>query len=221
MFSISSLQELDCSGCDALTSPPYAVCDQGVEAVRKYHYDLKVEAGTNQQLIPVTVTCIGKTKAGKTSLVRSVQQNKRVLTERNTAEGKLDESTKVFKVCEAEMNKTSKLLFVDYGGQSMYHFSYQLTFKTQSVPLIVIDIEEFDRLATQNGEEAACQDVCMEWLSQLYISCPRLCRPVVVLTHRDKLTDECFNQRRLQLVEVTEKLRCHIIQAEKSCIFND
>ena len=181
--------------------------------MRKYYYDLKVEAGTNQRLILVTV--IGKTKAGKTSLVRSVQQNKRVLTERNTAEGKLNESTKVFKVCEAEMNKTCKLLFVDYGGQSIYHFSYQLTFKAQSVPLLVIDIIEFDRLATQNGEEAECQEVCMEWLSHLYISCPRLCRPVVVLTHCHKLTEERFNKRKQQLVEETEKLRCHIIEAEK------
>ena len=189
------------------------MCNQGVEAVRKYYFDLKVEAGTNQHLIPVTV--IGKAKAGKTSLVRSVQQNKRVLTERNTAEGKLDESTKVFKVCEAEINKNYKLIFVDYGGQSIYHFSYQLTFKTQCVPLLVIDIEEFDRLATQNGEEAACQDVCMEWLSHLYISCPRLCRPVVVLTDRDKLTDERFSKRKRQLVETTEKLRCRIIEAEK------
>ena len=143
LFSISSLQKLDCSGCSALTSPPYAVCRHCLEAARKYYYDLKVEVGTNQHLVPVTV--IGKTKAGKTSLVRSVQQNKRVLTERNTAEGKLNELTKVFKVCEAEMNKTSKLLFVDYRGQSIYHFSYQLTFKAQSVPLLVIDIEEFDR----------------------------------------------------------------------------
>ena len=72
--------------------------------MRKYYYDLKIEAGTNQRLIPVTV--IGKTKAGKTSLVRSVQQNKRVLTERNTTEGKLNESTKVFKVCEADFQTT-------------------------------------------------------------------------------------------------------------------
>ena len=88
-------------------------------------------------------------------------------------------------------------------------------FLNSCVALLVIDIEEFDRLATQNGEEAACQDVCMEWLSHLYISCPRLCRPVVVLTHRDKLTDERFNKRKRQLVETTEKLRCRIIEAEK------
>ena len=213
MFSISSLHHFDCDGCSALTSPPYAVCKQGVKAVRKYYYDLKIEAGSNQHLIPVTV--IGKTKAGKTSLVKSVQRNKRVLTERTSAESKLDASTKVFKVCEAEINKKSKLLFVDYGGQSIYHFSYQLTFKTQCVPLLVINIEEFDRLATQNGEEVACQDVRMEWLSHLYISCPRLCRPVVVLTHRDKLTDECFDRRKQQLVEETEKLRCRIIESEK------
>ena len=101
------------------------MCNQVVEAVRKYYFDLKVEAGTNQHLIPVTV--IGKAKAGKTSLVRSVQQSKRVLTERNTAEGKLDESTKVFKVCEAEINKTSMLLFVDYGGQSIYSTTFRIS----------------------------------------------------------------------------------------------
>ena len=38
------------------------MCIQGVNAIRKYYFDLKVIAGTNQRLIPVTV--IGKTKAG-------------------------------------------------------------------------------------------------------------------------------------------------------------
>ena len=189
------------------------MCKQGVSAARKYLFDLKVEAGSNQRLIPVTV--IGKSKAGKTSLVRSVQQNKRVLTERNTTAGKLDEATKVFKVCEAEIDATSKLLFVDYGGQSIYHFSYQLTFKTQSVPLLVINIDDFDRLAALNGEEAACQAVCVDWLAHLYISCPRLCRPLVVFTHRDKLTEERFDMRKQQLVSETEKIRCRIVEAEK------
>ena len=213
LFRISSLIHFGCDDCEALTSPPYAVCKQGVSAVKKYIFDLKVEAGRNQHVIPVTV--IGKSKAGKTSLVRSVQQNKRVLTERRTTAGKLDEATKVFKVCEAEIDATSKLLFVDYGGQSIYHFSYQLTFKTQSVPLLVISIDDFDRLAALNGEEAACREVCVDWLAHLYISSPRLCRPVVVLTHCDKLSRECIDRRKLQLVSETEMIRCRIVEAEK------
>ena len=50
LFSISSLY-ISCAGCEALKSPPYAVCYQGVRTVRKYFFDLKVEAGSNQHLI--------------------------------------------------------------------------------------------------------------------------------------------------------------------------
>ena len=193
-----------------MSSPPYAVCRQGVHAVRKYFHDLKV--GSNQRFVPVTV--IGKSQAGKTSIVRSIQQNKRVLTARGATKGKLDEATKVFQVSEAKIDETSKILFVDHGGQAVYHFAYQLTSRTKCVPLLVVDIEDFDRIATQHGVKAACEELCMEWLSHLYISCPQLGPPVVVLTHRDKVTDECFKQRKQQLVEGTEKLRRHIIDAE-------
>jgi hypothetical protein len=183
--------------------------------VRKYLFDLRVERGSNQLLFPVTV--IGKRKAGKTSLVQSVQQNKRVLTQRESSEeGLVDAATKVFKVCEADVDKTTKLIFTDFGGHTMYHFSYQLTFKTQCVPLLVIDIAEFDRLADKNGEESACEELCLTWLAHLYISSPRLNRPVVVLTHRDKLSDERFIPRKQQLIEVTERLRQRIIEAERS-----
>jgi GTPase SAR1 family protein len=214
LFSIDTLETVRCEGCFSLTSPPPAVLQQGVTAVRKYLYDLQLEKGRNQRLIPVTA--IGQSKAGKTSLVKSVQQNKRVLTERHSDGGKLDEATKVFKVCEAEVNESSKLVFTDFGGQAIYNFSYQLTFKAQCVPLLVIDIEEFDTMASSVGEEAASQDLALAWLAQLYLACPSLGLPVVVLTHRDKLSDECFSLRKQQLVDMTEKLRCRIIKDEKN-----
>ena len=155
---------------------------QGIKAVRRYLEELKRERN-NQKLLPVTV--IGKTRAGKTSLVRSLQESTRVLTNWTSTADKLDEAARVFNICEAEVNDSCKLLFIDYGGQEIYHFACQLTFKAQSVPLLVIDIVEFDRLLTENGEDRACQEVCMEWLSHLYLSRPSLDRPVVALTHCD------------------------------------
>ena len=216
LLRISTLEKVVCDDCYKLTSPPRALCKQGVQAVKKYFDDLKLDKASNQRLIPVTV--IGKSRAGKTSLVKSMQKNERVLTKRSPVTGKLDEATKVFKVCEAEVDDTSKLVFADFGGQSIYHFAYQLTFKVRCVPFLVIDIADFDRQVAQDGGsgEAACQDVCMEWLSDLYVACPKLECPVVVLTHRDEIADnDLFNQQKQQLTDITEGMRERIIQSEE------
>ena len=71
-----------------LTSPPMAVCNQGLEATRKYFDDLKIDPSRNQRLIPVSV--MGKSQAGKSSLVQSMEQNKRLLTVRNPADAKIN-----------------------------------------------------------------------------------------------------------------------------------
>ena len=216
LLNINTLKKLDCDECDALTSPPYSVCKQGIKAVQRYYKDLQLERGQNQKLIPITV--IGKTRAGKTSLVRSLQDSTRVLTNRTSTADKLDEATRVFNICEAEVNDSCKLVFIDFGGQEIYHFAYQLTFKAQSVPLLVIDISEFDQLLTENGEDKACQEVCMEWLSHLYLSRPSLDRPVVALTHcdTDLITKEQLQLRKQQLVDITERLRIELITKEKN-----
>ena len=219
LFSISTLEEVKCEDCDALTSPPLAVCQQGVNAVRKYFSDLKIDQDSNPRLIPVTV--IGKSGAGKTSLVRSIQQDKRVLTVRDPDNEKLDEATRVFNVCEATVSNSSKLIFADFGGHRVYHLTYQLTFKTQCVPLLVIDISEFDRRADRDGPESACRELCIEWLSHLYLTCRRLRRPVVVLTHCDKVSDECFQLRRKQLADESEKLRRRIVETETNVGMNN
>ena len=108
-----------------------------------------------------------------------------------------------------------KLIFTDFGGHNIYHVSFQLTFKTQSVPLLVIDIAEYDKLANKNGVESASQELCIDWLSHLYLSCPQLQRPIVALTHTDQVTEKCLKHRRQQLIEVTEQIRVNIIQTER------
>lgn len=186
--------------------------------MRKYFHDIHVERASNQRLVPVTV--IGKSKAGKTSIVHSVHENRRVLTQCDSDEGIRDTATKVFKVVDTDVDENFKLIFSDFGGQKMYHFSYRLTFKKKCVPLLVIDISEFERHASDKGVVSACQELCIEWLSHLYIACPGLKRPVVVLTHCDCLPDNRVRELTQQLLKGTEELRLRIIKEEKNVNWN-
>ena len=69
VFFISKLESVLTAGCSSLNSPPTEVCSAGVQAVRKY-----MEKGNKQRFIPVTV--LGKSGAGKTSLVDSLKENR-------------------------------------------------------------------------------------------------------------------------------------------------
>lgn len=214
VFRIPGLRILLCDGCKLLTSPPYGVCNQGLDAIRKFLVDLNENRSGNLKFIPVTV--IGKSMAGKTSLVKSMQDNVRVLTYRST-DNRRDEATKVFKVCEADIDENTKLVFHDFGGQAIYHFAYQLSFRSQYVPLLAINIAEFERIASVEGPEAACREVCFEWLSHLYLSCPHTGPPLVVLTHCDEIEDqETFERSCKQLIDATEELRLKIIDEENA-----
>jgi hypothetical protein len=212
---LSKLMTIDCDECEALTSPPYAVCTQGLAAMRKYFTDLEEDRETNIKFVPVTV--FGQTMAGKTSLVRSMQKNERVLTLR-CDNSKLDEATKVFKVCEAEVDNKYKLVFHDFGGQAIYQFAYQLSDRSQYIPMLVIDIAEFDRLVTEQGEEVACETVCFQWLSHLYLASPKAGPPFVVLTHCDVIDSQICETRLRLLIEVSERLRSILLKEEKAMV---
>ena len=73
LHNISTLEELNCHECEALTSPPYTVCKQGIEAVFKYLGVKKLEC--SQILTPATA----ESQAGKATPRRSSQHNKHVL----------------------------------------------------------------------------------------------------------------------------------------------
>ena len=178
---LPKLRRIKLDGCHSLVSPPIGVSKQGLIAMLKYFTDLEKDGKKN--FIPVTV--IGRSMAGKTSLIRSMQMSERFLSNRSDDSGPLDHATKVFKVCEAEFDEVSKLVFHDFGGHAIYHFSYPLSSRSQFIPMLVIDIEAFDRLAEDNGSNAACEEVCFDWLSHLYLSCPQAGPPLVVLTHRE------------------------------------
>ena len=121
-----------------------------------------MEKGNKQRFIPATV--FGKSGAGKTSLVESLKENRRILTVRMHSGDQFGEATKVFKVHEAVVDENSKLQ-MDFGGQEIYQFAYQLTFKTQCLPLLVINMADFSNICDEGNVIEACQDACMSWLS--------------------------------------------------------
>ena len=209
---LDKLKSVAFKGCTSMKSPPHVLSRQGISALRKYLTDLAQTGKKN--FIPVTV--IGQSMAGKTSLIRSMKDTKRVLSNRSSSNNQLDEATKVFKVSEAEFDEGTKLVFHDFGGQAIYHFAYPLSSRSQIIPMLVINIEAFDKLAEANGVDSACEEVCFDWLSHLYLSCPQAGQPLVVLTHRDCVTSNVFKVRKKQLVDATERLRLRIIKEEKA-----
>ena len=206
---LNNLETVNVEGCSNI-NPSQAVWKRGMSELRAWFGDL-LKRG-KKILIPVTV--IGQSLAGKTSLIRSMQHSKRRLSKRGGVD-KLDEATKVFEVSEAEFEEGSKLVFHDFGGQAIYHFAYPLSTRSKFIPMLVIDIAAFDVLAKTEGVDAACKEVCFDWLSHLYLSCPQAGPPFIVLTHRDCIETSAFKERKKQLIAATESLRIEIIKEEK------
>ena len=209
---LPKLTTIELDGCHSMVSPPVGVIKQGLVAMLKYFTDLEKDG--KKSFVPVTV--IGRFMAGKTSLIRSMQMSERFLSNRSDDRSQLDQATKVFKVCEADFDEVSKLVFHDFGGHANYHFSYPLSSRSQFIPMLVIDIEAFDRMAEDKGSNAACEEVCFDWLSHLYLSCPLAGPPLVVITHRDCVDTSIFEVRKKQLIAATETLRMKIINEEKA-----
>ena len=145
-----------------------------------------------------------------------MQMSERFLSNRSNDRSQLDHATKVFKVCEADFDEVSKLVFHDFGGHAIYHFAYPLSSRSQFIPMLVIDIAAFDRLAEAKGSKAACEEVCFDWLSHLYLSCPQAGPPLVVLTHLDCVDTSVFEVRKQELIDATETLRLKIVKEEKA-----
>lgn len=200
--NLRNLKELGCKNCDALTTPPYSVCVQGLQAVKKYFIDLK---DSSVEVLPtLLVAVMGNSMSGKTSLVQSLKARKRKLTNRK-ADTQLEEATKVFKF-EAMSIEGSPVRFLDFGGQEVYHMTYQLAIRETSLPCIVVNMEEFQQLALSRGVSEATRRLCFDWLAHFYILGPRVGSPLLILTHVDKLADS-FSFHKSQLLKKIEEMR--------------
>ncbi|XP_067932869.1 malignant fibrous histiocytoma-amplified sequence 1 homolog [Watersipora subatra] len=210
VLEMKSLVRLNCGGCENLKVPPYSVCEQGIHAIRKFFVDLAAEKP--EKLVEVPVAVIGNSLSGKTSLFRTLKAGKRVLTHRDKGSEK-DETTRVFQVEDLPLEATEVKLF-DYGGNQVYHLAYQILSKERCVPLIVVDLADFATKAQANGGEIACKNVCFDWLSHLYLACPKLGPPILVLTHTDELASDQITQTQKELLTTAESIRRKLLKEE-------
>ncbi|XP_067941065.1 malignant fibrous histiocytoma-amplified sequence 1 homolog [Watersipora subatra] len=210
VLEMKSLVKLDCRGNDSLKEPPYSVCQQGITAIRKFFIDLAAEKPV--KLIEVPVAVIGSPLSGKTSLFKTLKAGKRVLTYREKT-SEQDETTRVFQVKDLPLETTQVKLF-DYGGNQIYHHAYCILSKEKCIPLIVVDLADFAQRAQTEGPEQACRNVCFDWLAHLYLACPKLGSPILVLTHTDELTSDQVNQARMDLLTEAELIRQKLLEEE-------
>ncbi|XP_067935483.1 malignant fibrous histiocytoma-amplified sequence 1 homolog [Watersipora subatra] len=204
------LSYLYCEDCPALVSPPYAVCSQGIEAVKAYFEDL-VKDGVELNLVPVSI--VGDTMAGKTSLIRSLQSRSRKLTYRDDT-SIFDETTRVFDVQNLEL-ENSQAKMIDHGGHQIYHITYRYILKERNIPLLVVNLEKFKNLAKNKNAKIATEQLCWRWVSHLYLACPLLGPPLLVLTHSDKLSDRELRDCKENIFKYSTDLRNQVLEAEK------
>lgn len=210
LFHLPNLERVDCRGCDVLRKPPESVCSQGIEAVKLYFADLEDTSWTHVPIVSAAV--IGSRMAGKTSMIRTLKHQKRHFTYRDSSSPR-DEATRVFEVSEITAGDCRLRMF-DFGGDTVYHVTYQLTIRPNYIPIFVVNMEQFDRLAKGSTAEEATRQLCVDYISHLYLACPKLGRPILLLTHEDKLKSDIFEQRKAEMLSAIEKLTAQMIEEE-------
>ena len=84
---------------------------------------------------------------------------------------------------------------IDFGGDEVYHYAYQLTFRKDCIPLVVVNMVEYESLSIRFGRREATRTVAFDWLSHMLTAAHEIQTPVFVFTHRDKYSDtsKCNN----------------------------
>ena len=214
ILRLSNLEFLSCDDCASLEYPPYAVCKQGLNAIKKYFNDLISGEGVEVTEVPVSI--LGEFEAGKSSIKKSLQQGRRYLTTRES-KSLVDETTKVFQVDSLSL-QTSNVKLVDHGGHGVYHLSYLLCLRERCIPVVVANLEQFTEISAINGSKEAARRVCFNWLAHIYLVSPRLGSPILALTHIDRLGDASMVEKsRKELLDAVELIRNQLLVEESQC----
>lgn len=219
------LDELNARECFSLLEPPHFVCEAGILNMRQYYADF---SKGSHYITLATVAVIGQKMAGKTSLVRSLKAKKIIKTYRmdnplhdsdvgQAGSNKVDETTKVFnfvKVWFANSDITEGercANVIDFGGNDIYHHAYQLTFKKDCIPIVVVNITQYDKELQLWGRREATRRVVFDWIAHLYLACPQLQRPLLALTHKDSAGHR-FPTLKTELISTISELYRELLQ---------
>ena len=175
------LTHFKCDNCYNLIEPPYVVCEGGLPEIGRYYKDL---AEGKEAMILSSIVLIGRKEAGKSTLLKSMRSNFEPCTKDNCHVDK----TEVVDFQELKLRGDSsekKVTVVDFGGDEVYHYAYQLTFNKDSIPLVVVNMEEYEDLAEKHGRREATRKVAFDWLSHLITTSHTIQRPLTAFTHSD------------------------------------
>ncbi|XP_067947185.1 malignant fibrous histiocytoma-amplified sequence 1-like [Watersipora subatra] len=212
VMALNKLQTLCCVGCTKLISPPYAVCRDGIHTIREYFKSLS--QGKEIEVCDAPVAIVGNSLAGKTSIVKSLRQGKRVLTKRSESDVSfIDEVTKGFEVHDLKLQESTANL-IDHGGQDVYHIAYQYALKENNIPLFVVSFKQFLAISHKKGSRVAAKETCWDWMSHLYLSCPLLGPPLLVFTHADAVSNQRVKVRKNNFLEEIARLRKNMLAEE-------
>ncbi|XP_067946311.1 malignant fibrous histiocytoma-amplified sequence 1 homolog [Watersipora subatra] len=212
VMALNKLQTLNFYGCTKLISPPYAVCQDGIDAIQEYFNALS--QGREIEVCNAPVAIVGNSLAGKTSIVKSLRQGKRVLSKRSESDVSFkDEATKGFEVHDLKLPASTANL-IDHGGQDVYHIAYQYALKENNIPLFVVSFKQFLEISHKKESQVAAKETCWDWMSHLYLSCPLLGRPLLVLTHADAVSNQSVEVCKDNFLEEIARLRKIMLEEE-------
>ena len=110
----------------------------------------------------------------------------------------------------------SQLKVFDFGGDRVYHMAYHMTIRSNCIPIIVVNMEDFAKLSNPDDCKEAARVLVIDYMLHLYTSSPHLGPPLLVLTHRDKFADvDTFNVCKTQLLTALRCLISDMLQKEK------
>lgn len=213
LLHLNNLKDLPTTRCTSLKDPPYAVCKQGLTAIRRYFHDLIAEQGIKLPVIPLAI--IGNLMAGKTSIAKSLKAGKRYLTTRQES-SVFDEATEVFEV-EHLMLQDCRVALLDYAGHEIYHSFQLLLIKELCLVLVVVNMKEFADLSFLRGPKEATRKTCFDWMSHIYLIGPELKSPILALTHVDELPTDQHQTHKESLLEMCNMIRDELLEEEKEC----
>ena len=115
--------------------PPDEIVHRGPEACMKYYRALKADDAVNCSIINVTL--MGKTGAGKSSLIQSIKEGSSVL---------VDPSDRTVVVDTLEVKHEDVLLKItDFGGHDIYEITCPMFLKsTKQVAIIAVKVQEYN-----------------------------------------------------------------------------
>jgi len=102
------------------------------------------------------------------------------------------------------------------GGQEVYHITYQLTLRQNCIPVIVVNMEQYEEISNGSTHREAVRRLAFDYMSHLYLANPTLGAPKLIFTHKDKFQNAEFQKLRKNFLETSNQLCEEMFREEKA-----